>query len=508
MKFNFRVRKITKKTVTGDVSSGQLTNVQSQIDQISSRVSANEDEIIADDATESALTTRVTSLETSQTDQATEIEDLISALNNPQNTTQYVAGQSATVTATAAGTVTSSSTLFTLTNNHTTGDGWDIEFYHATYTSAAWSNAATVLAPSSTPIQVRAVLTGTSTPLSASTTPRLLGWTGIFSGGITISGAVGNPGATNGGNSSDVNGKWDKQTSLIAGKSHWVHETSSYTLTWSSLYTAWVIATPAGHFAFNSYGVDDIPNAYEVSSWVAYTAHGWSGTLAFGLDEGNLTGPVHGTVTMPSSNTSVGANITSTNGEEMVYSVASDTDDGVFTAGTFRGKVTVTISGWTNTFGGSGLPMVDAFYRLDGWHDDNSTYHPSSKSNYKMQMNWGSPGQTADSYWDYPLGDGANNSDSGYPAINWSPASTPGNQSAENAIIGTSGNRNAPAEGTNEYTFTMDLADGDKAGSSTTDIRLGFRTWAGQPSGWTQGLGGYWIKVEPVSGQGTWTPPS
>tara|TARA_R110002167_G_scaffold116193_2_gene291066 strand:- start:1282 stop:2481 length:1200 start_codon:yes stop_codon:yes gene_type:complete len=397
----FRVRKITKKTVTGDVSSGQLTNVQSQIDQISSRVSANEDEIIADDATEDALATRVTSLETSQTTQDTEIGDLISALNNPQNTNQYMAGQSATVTATAAGTVTASSTLFAFTNNHTTGDGWDIELFHATYTSNAWSNAASILVPSGTSILVRAVLTGTSTLLSASTVPRLLAWTGALSG------------TTN-------------STSVI----------------------------------------------------------------------------------MPSSNTSLGANITSTNGEEMAYSVTSDTDAGVFTTGTFRGKVTVTISGWTNTYGGSGLPIVDAFYRLDGWYDDNSEFHPSSKSNYKMQMNWGDTSQTGDAYWDYPLGDGANNSDSGYPAINWSPASNPSTSSNEDAIIGASGNRNAPAEGTNEYTFTLDLADGDKAGNSTTDIRLGFRTWAGQSAGWTQGLGGYWIKVEPVSGQGTWTPPS
>tara|TARA_Y100000593_G_scaffold33336_1_gene65580 strand:- start:4732 stop:5961 length:1230 start_codon:yes stop_codon:yes gene_type:complete len=404
------LRKVSNKPAStgGGVTSSQLGSVESKLSQVESKLSQVEDDLVDNETADSTVLSRVTALETSQGTQDTEIADLSAALNSAGSNRRYLIPLSATATVTATGGITTASTLFTITNGHTSGDGWKIEFYHQSYTSGNWVNT-NVTAPSGTQFLVRAVKTD-GTLLSSTTTPRFLGWTGTISG-----------------------------------------------------------SNNAGAQA----------------------------------------------VTLGSSDATVGAAVTTSTGEEITYSVNDDAGGGSFTLGSFSGKVEVTISGWTNTYAGSGAPVADAFYRLDSWWDNNhggdtshyKSYHPASKHNYKMQMNWGDTGQTGYSYWDYPLGDGANNGDDGYPQINWSPSSIPASASDEEAIIGPSSNRIDPTEGDNEYTFTIDLSDNDKVGNSTDSIRIGFRAYA-QGSGWVQGWGQYWVKVEPVSGEGTYTPPS
>lgn len=251
---------------------------------------------------------------------------------------------------------------------------------------------------------------------------------------------------------------------------------------------------------------------------------GWSGALTGTNNQITLV--------MPASGTEVGANVTTTTGETVVYSVTGDQEVGAHTVGYFSGKVRVTVSGWVNTYGGSGAPVYDAFYQLSGWYSvpakgddkyDTSSFKYSKKPN-KMVMQFLKRGETSgirNIDWEYPLGNGSNAYDpQGYPTISWTgpggtAISAPTSLSEQQAILGDVP-RTKPSEGVNQYTFDLDL--GARAGlTPTTQLKLGVRAWAregtdgnGDPEfqGYGEGSGRYgtfWINIEPVEGEGTYS---
>ena len=401
-------RKVVAPKVKGVAGDNVAINLDERINPIEARVSSLEDERDSDDTDSLVRDSRLTALETKMDDQLGDIQDFIDAYNAHQankTITPRTNTVSLTLAAVASG-VTRTRSLYPLTNEHATGDGWSIEFRHSTYTSGNWTTG-NISVPQGTTVEVRAVETGTNTLLTSSGIPGLLNWTGALSG---------------------------------------------------------------------------------------------------------TTNPAN--VVMPAAGTAIGANVSTTTGEELIYSVTGDQESGAWTTGRFQGKVTVTVSGWVNTAGGSGAPVFDAFYQLSNWYSFNHGGDTSSAASYKastkngkLQVSYGDYGSTDQSDWVYPLGDGAANGDDGYPAINWSPNTAPLTLSAQDTLLGANAEaRNMPQEGYNEYTFTIDVAS-IPGNSDSTSIRLGFRAWANSNSAGDYGdnynenasrFGTFWVKAEPA----------
>lgn len=423
----FRLRKISKKPAAGTVNEQQISKTATDLTDLERRLSAAEEELDSDDTDQVTRDSRITALEGKFDDQADLVQDFLNAYNANQakkTVTPRTNTISITMSAVESG-VTRTRTLYPLSAVYETGQGWDIEFKHATLTSNAWTTGTLPEVPAGTTIEVRAVETGTNTLITASTVPTFLGWTGALE-------SVGNTNSTS--------------------------------------------------------------------------------------------------IVMPSSGTTIGANVRSTAGENLVYSVIGDQENGAFTRGKFSGKIRVTVSGFTNTTGGSQRPVADAFYRLSSWYNTKAqgkdkfskkSFSYSKPNQGKLTMNFGQKGQVANANWEFPLGDGAGSYEvNGYPVINWAPNSEPSTLAQQEAILGpTAGARTMPQKGDNEYVFDLDLSARPGA-TDLTRFQIGFRAWASESRDNSGNLttpfpgysedggryGNFWIKIEPIENEGEYHP--